>query len=60
MWKATTAIPNPLKNLPRAVPENGRITRSNTNGSLQCNSFSTLSQNTFIEDSKRVLNTALD
>ena len=60
MWKAKYTTHNPLKILPLEIPENGRIARSNTNGPLQCKGLSTLSQNTFIEDSKRVWNSAPD
>ena len=37
----------------KTINKNGRITRSRTNGILQYDGFSTLSQSIFIEDLKR-------
>ena len=56
MWKAINTDKNPLHLLPRQVPESGRITRSNTEGKMEMTGISTLSQCSFIEDSKRLWN----
>ena len=58
MWKALNAANNPLHFKPREIPENGRITRSNTEEKMETTGISTLSQNTHIEDSKKVWNKA--
>ena len=49
---------NPLKIHPRVTPDNVRTTRSVTNEALPNMGSSTISTNTFIEDAKRVWNTA--
>ena len=56
MWKATCTSNNPLKVEQKNIPECGRITRSHTNGDLNIEGFSTLSQNSCVEDAKRVWN----
>ena len=54
MWKATSTSNMHVGT--RVIPECGRITRSNTNGDLNFEGFSTLSQNSCVEDAKRVWN----
>ena len=60
MWKAVNTTNNPLHFKAREIPVNGRITRSNTNGMMESIGCSNLSQNTFIEDSKRLWNNVPD
>ena len=56
MWKTVNTKNNPLDIKQRGIPENGRTTRSDTQGNFHNTGKSTLSQNSFIEDSKRVWN----
>ena len=58
MWKATHTTQNPLHFQPRMTPEEVRLTRSVKNGARANSGFSTISKNNFIEDLKRIWNSA--
>ena len=58
VWKATHTTNNPLNIHPRVKPESVRETRSVKNGALETSGSSTISTNCFIEDAKRVWNSA--
>ena len=58
MLKSVNTENNPLHFKPKTVTENERTTRSITNGMMEIEGHSTLSRNTFIEDSKQLWNIA--